>query len=239
MDRLHNILEFFSFLYCTLVFPNQRYGRSFGICCILLHLEHPGSSCMATVLLMNFACPIQQQYRHMSHSLLVLLERAFMIGNCIYGWFIGASRLVPIVCPTSFFFSCHFTPASYHTDLSQAKQSSSLSFCRTYHLYTHVCTRAMSFMIMLIDSYHSKQYQAISRKEATVQVPLSTRTVFSLDNHDHDHRVRTVLAGTGASSTVAMVHPPRGSYEEMLTARPSNNLQSVQSTFDRTNDEMM
>ena len=72
--------------------------------------------------------------------------------------------------------------------LSQAnKQSSSLSFCRTYHLYTHVCTRAMSFMIMLIDLYHSKQYQAISRKEATVQVPLSTRTVFSLDNHDHDH----------------------------------------------------
>jgi hypothetical protein len=87
-----------------------------------------------------------------------------------------------------------------------------------------------------------KQYQAISRKEATGQFPLlSTRTVFSLDNHDHDHdhRVRTVLAGTGASSTVAMVHPPRGSYEEMLTARPSNNLQSVQSTFDRTNDEMM
>jgi hypothetical protein len=49
-------------------------------CCIL---EHPGSSCMATVLLMNFACPIQQQYRHMSHSLLVLLERAFMIANFI------------------------------------------------------------------------------------------------------------------------------------------------------------
>jgi hypothetical protein len=40
-----------------------------------------------------------------------------------------------------------------------------------------------------------------------------------------------------ASSTVAMVHPPRGSYEEML--RPSNNLQPVQSTYDRTNDEMM
>jgi hypothetical protein len=100
-----------------------------------------------------------------------------MIANCFYG------GLIHCMCPTSFFFSCHYTPASYHT-------------------------------------FH----KAIIRR-----IPL--------DNHDHDHRVRTVLAGTGASSTVAMVHPPRGSYEEML--RPSNNLQPVQSTYDRTNDEMM
>ena len=70
---------------------------------------------------------------------------------------------------------------------------------------------------MLIDSYHSKQYQAISRKEATVQVPLSTRTVFSLMIMIMiiEYTTYPILA---SSTVLAMVHPPRGSYEEMLAS---------------------
>jgi len=133
----------------------QTNGRSsFAICCILLHLN----TRVPHVWLLGYWWTLHAPPTSSILFLSSLNNRAFMIANCFYG------GLIHCMCPTSFFFSCHYTPASYHT-------------------------------------FH----KAIIRR-----IPL--------DNHDHDHRVRTVLAGTGASSTVAMVHPPRGSYEEMLTS---------------------
>ena len=60
--------------------------------------EHPGSSCMATDHL-----PSCSSWTACVHD-----------WNFIVDWFI-ASRILLTVCPTSFFFSCHYTPASYHT----------------------------------------------------------------------------------------------------------------------------
>ena len=161
-------------------------------------------------------CIVQhQQHPHISHP-----RSSCSSWTCVHDWklllwlihcFSTCSNSVPDLL--LFLVPLHSGLLSYRPFTSKAII---LSFILPHipSLYTRV--HESHIIHDNVDSYHSKQYQAISRKEATVQVPLSTRTVFSLMIMIMiiEYTTYPILA----SSTVAMVHPPRGSYEEMLTS---------------------